>query len=182
MGTKFIHNTDDATIICKVSTEAEKLTGQERTFVFRNKKFNKDSNTLISNGYTEVTDEELALLEKESKTYNAYKDMGRLTVVENLPFESMSPEQLTIALKTENAKLKKDLAKAQSATGENQQAEIDALNLHCAEQLKMIEELSEKVAAMQKELDDSQATIDELMIQLSEETVVEPEDDKEEDK
>lgn len=176
MGTKFIHNTDDATIICKVATEDERIAGQEKTFVFRNRKVDRDSNTVVSNGYTEITDEEYELLSSSSKTFQAYAGMGRLTVVDSLPMDSMTPEQLTIALKTENAVLKRDLAKAQAATGENQQAEIDALNEHVAE-------LNEELAAMQKELDNSQALIDELTIQLSEETVIEKEDDeKEEDK
>lgn len=177
MGTKFIHNTDDATIICKVATEAERIAGQEKTFVLRNKKIDRDNNTIISNGYTEVTEEELALLEAESSTYKYYASIGRLTVVDSLPLESMTPEQMSMALKSENAKLKKDLAKALAATGENQQAEIDALNGHVAEQLKEIEELSEQLAAKQKELDDSQMIIDELTIQLSEETIIPDEDD-----
>ena len=179
MGTKYIHNTDDATIICKIANEAQKAAGIDTTFVFRNRKVDKSSNSILSTGYTEISEEDLALLEKESKTYNAYKEMGRLTVVDSLPLESMSPEQMTLALKTENAELKKQLAKAQAATGESQQAEIDALNAHVGEQLKAIEALHEELAVKNKELEDAQALIDELQIQLAEETAID--EDKKED-
>lgn len=177
MGIKFIRNTDDATIVCKISSDKNKA------FVFRNRKFDKRNNVVLSNGYTEVTDDDLALLQKESSIFNAYMKMNRLSVVDGLPQEAMSTEQLVMSLKTENAALKKQIKDLQSlnsvkpseenqkalqnalATIEELQAELQAASDKAAEQERTIEALDVQLAAMQEELNEAAS--------------VEPEEEKE---
>ena len=169
MGTKFIRNTDDATIICKIANEAQKAAGLDTTFVFRNKKFDRSNNMLLSSGYTEVSDEDLALLEKESKTYISYRDLGRLTVVESLPLESMTPEQMLLALKSENATLKQQLMEKGGGNVEKQAAEIEQLKAELAQM--STPDIAEKMAEideLHKTIEEMQMTIDELTAQLAE--------------
>jgi len=109
MAIKYVKNTDDATIICRIASD------KKRKFVFNAKKMNKNDGTVLSNGYTEVSDEDLAILKEESTTFNYYVKLKKITVVDNLPFESMSVEQLVIALRAENALLKKASGKGSSA-------------------------------------------------------------------
>lgn len=186
MGTKFIRNTDDATIICKIATEAQKAAGLDTTFVFRNKKYDRSNNTLLSNGYTEISDEDLALLEKESSTYKYYVSIGRLTIVEDLPIEAMTPDQMLIALQSENARLKQELiekggSKNDSAEHvEKQQLEIEQLKQEIValeEKQLEVEQLKQQLVELEekhlKDVEEMQNTIDELTAQLAEETVVE---------
>jgi chromosome segregation ATPase len=166
MGIKFIRNTDDATIVCKISSDKNK------SFVFRNRKFDKRNNVVLSNGYTEVTDDDLLLLQKESSTFNTYMKMNKLSIVDGLPQEAMSTEQLVMSLKTENANLKKLIKELQSSSSEkpseeNQKALQDALTAieklqielqeisdKAEEQERMIEALDAQLAAMQEELNE----------------------------
>ena len=128
MGSKFIRNTDDATIICRITSNKDKV------FVFRTKKFDKRNNVLLSNGYTEVSDEDLALLQAESSAFISYSAKGKLTVADNLPMESMSVDQLVTTLKSEVASLKASLKAAQSGTDTDAlQNQLDAMTTELAE-------------------------------------------------
>ena len=128
MDIKYIRNTDDATIVCKIPSDKNKV------FVFRPRKVDKKNNIVLSNGFTAVTEEELKLLRAESTTFVYYENAKRLTLTDELPQEAMSPEQLIDSLRTENAALKEQLA----TNGD-----------------------SEKLAELQKALQNALATIDE---------------------
>ena len=67
MGSKYIRNTDDATIVCKIPSDKNKV------FIFKPKKIDKRNNILLSNGFTEVSEEDLELLRKESSTFMYYE-------------------------------------------------------------------------------------------------------------
>jgi hypothetical protein len=104
MGSKYIRNTDDATIVCKIPSDKNKV------FIFKPKKIDKRNNILLSNGFTEVSEEDLELLRKESSTFMYYENAGRLTLTDDLPEEAMSPEQLINSLREENERLRTELA------------------------------------------------------------------------
>ena len=133
MGIKYIKNSADATIICRIASD------KNRVFKFTAKKFDKRNNVIISNGYTEVSDEEIELLKTESSTYAYYVQKGKLSVADNLPYESMSAEQQIAALRNENALLKKQLKDAQSVDAAQFETKI-------VEQSKEIEELKSVIS------------------------------------
>lgn len=116
MGSKYIRNTDDATIVCKIPSDKNKV------FIFKPKKIDKRNNILLSNGFTEVSEEDLELLRKESSTFMYYENAGRLTLTDDLPEEAMSPEQLINSLREENERLRTELAE-NSSTGDQAEAQ-----------------------------------------------------------
>ena len=142
MGLKYIKNTDDATIVCKLRSD------KNRQFKFPAKKFDRRNNVTISNGYTEISDEEIELLKEDSQAFAYYTKLGRLSIVDSLPFESMSTEQLITALKTENAALKKQLKEADKS---DLQTEIAELKEVIASQEKTIEALDTQLAGKKAE-------------------------------
>jgi hypothetical protein len=104
MSMKYVKNTGDATIVCRITSDKEKV------FTFRGKKIDKRNNIVLANGYTEIDDADLAILKAESHAFNYYEKLGKLKLVDSLPQDSMSPEQLIISLKSENSSLKQQLA------------------------------------------------------------------------
>ena len=147
MGSKYIRNTDDATIVCKIPSDKNKV------FIFKPKKIDKRNNILLSNGFTEVSEEDLELLRKESSTFMYYKNAGRLTLTDDLPEEAMSPEQLINSLREENERLRTELAE-NSSTGDQAEAQKALQNAlaEIEEQKKTIEVLEEQLVAAQEEL------------------------------
>ena len=147
MGSKYIRNTDDATIVCKIPSDKNKV------FIFKPKKIDKRNNILLSNGFTEVSEEDLELLRKESSTFMYYENAGRLTLTDDLPEEAMSPEQLINSLREENERLRTELAE-NSSTGDQAEAQKALQNAlaEIEEQKKTIEVLEEQLVAAQEEL------------------------------
>lgn len=147
MGSKYIRNTDDATIVCKIPSDKNKV------FIFKPKKIDKRNNILLSNGFTEVSEEDLELLRKESSTFMYYENAGRLTLTDDLPEEAMSPEQLINSLREENERLRTELAE-NSSTGDQAEAQKALQNAlaEIEEQKKTIEVLEEQLIAAQEEL------------------------------
>lgn len=147
MGSKYIRNTDDATIVCKIPSDKNKV------FIFKPKKIDKKNNILLSNGFTEVSEEDLELLRKESSTFMYYENAGRLTLTDDLPEEAMSPEQLINSLREENERLRTELAE-NSSTGDQAEAQKALQNAlaEIEEQKKTIEVLEEQLIAAQEEL------------------------------
>lgn len=156
---KYIRNTDDANIVCRISSD------KNRSFLFKNKKIDKMNGTMLSNGYTEISDEEIAILRAESDTFKYYEKKGRLTVVENLPFESMSADQLIAALRTENSILKQELRELKAGAGKNGSEQLK-------ETIKKLEELNTKqeldLAVANEELAEKEKIIEALDLQLTE--------------
>mgnify|MGYP003589468782 CR=1 FL=1 len=147
MGSKYIRNTDDATIVCKIPSDKNKV------FIFKPKKIDKRNNILLSNGFTEVSEEDLELLRKESSTFMYYENAGRLSMTDDLPEEAMSPEQLINSLREENERLRTELAE-NSSTGDQAEAQKALQNAlaEIEEQKKTIEVLEEQLVAAQEEL------------------------------
>ena len=147
MGSKYIRNTDDATIVCKIPSDKNKV------FIFKPKKIDKRNNILLSNGFTEVSEEDLELLRKESSTFMYYENAGRLTLTDDLPEEAMSPEQLINSLREENERLRTELVE-NSSTGDQAEAQKALQNAlaEIEEQKKTIEVLEEQLVAAQEEL------------------------------
>ena len=147
MGSKYIRNTDDATIVCKIPSDKNKV------FIFKPKKIDKRNNILLSNGFTEVSEEDLELLRKESSTFMYYENAVRLTLTDDLPEEAMSPEQLINSLREENERLRTELAE-NSSTGDQAEAQKALQNAlaEIEEQKKTIEVLVEQLVAAQEEL------------------------------
>ena len=149
MAIKYLKNTDDATIVCKIPSDKNKA------FVFRARKIDKRNNIIISNGYSEISEEDLELLEKESSTFQYYVKLGRLTLVDKLPQEAMSPDQLVMSLRTENELLKQQIAEGGGASSEEVkilQEKLKAAEEKIEEQAKAIDVLDEQLAAMAEEL------------------------------
>ena len=180
MALKYIKNTDDATIVCKIPSDKKKV------FFFRPKKIDKRNNIVVSNGFTEIEEDDLALLKAESKTFNYYFERKKLEVLDNLPHESMTSEQLIISLKSEVASLKKQIASGGSGSDENlkakvseQAAEIESLK---KEQAAEIESLKKELAEIEekylKELSDSQDIIAALTEQLDDSAAETKEEDE----
>jgi len=149
MSSKFVKNSDNAMIVCRVTSDKNKV------FHFSQKKFDKKNNMMLSNGFTEISDEDIALLEAESSVFKYYTAKGLLSVTDILPHEAMSTDQLMSALKAENAMLKKELKIARegnsgSSLDKEQIAyrdeEIARLKKKIAEQEKTIEALDEQLA------------------------------------
>ena len=147
MGIKYVRNTDDATIVCKIPSDKSKV------FIFKPKKIDKRNNVVLSNGFTAVTEEDLELLRKESSTFMYYENAGRLTLTDDLPEEAMSPEQLINSLREENERLRTELAE-NSSTGDQAEAQKALQNAlaEIEEQKKTIEVLEEQLIAVQEEL------------------------------
>lgn len=162
MGLKYIRNTDDATIICKLSSDKRKV------FVFKPKKFDKRNNVMVSNGFTEVSDEDIKILRDESHTFRYYEANKKLQIVTNLPYESMSTDQLVVVLRNEIADLKKQLSKAEKQTP------VEADTKALEEEVKKL-----NVALVQKdeEISKMQDIIDELNVSLCESPADEKEDE-----
>ena len=161
MSSKYIRNTDDATIVCKIPSDKNK------TFIFRPKKIDKRNNIVLSNGFTEITEEDLELLRKESSTFMYYEKAKKLTLADKLPYEAMSSEQLISILRNENEQLKLQLAADKDTTAlteaqnalQNALMEIEKLtgelkeaSEKAEEQERMIAGLDEQLAAVTQEM------------------------------
>lgn len=151
MGSKYIKNTDNATLVCKISSDKNKR------YIFPVKKFDKVNGVLVHNGFTEISDEDLAVLRSESNAFNYYEANKALSVVDNLPYESMSSEQLISALRTENAALKKMVKEAQHGDAEA----LSLLEAKAVEQNNRIKDL-------EKQLEEKETIIKALDFQLAE--------------
>ena len=171
MAIKYVRNTDNAGIHCKIPSDKTKV------FIFKQKKFDKKNNVLLSNGYTEISEEDLVLLEKESQTFNYYTKLNKLTVVDSLPQESMSAEQLISTLRAEIAVLRRAVKEASSAGSDDlekkiteQAEEIDDLKqelANAADLPKVIEGLQDKLVLANQELEAKQDIIDDLKQELA---------------
>jgi len=139
MGIKYIRNTDDATIVCRITSDRKKV------FVFPMHKINKRENTVVSNGFTAISEEDLALLKAESSTFQFYEKSGKLTLADELPQESMSPEQLIAVLRDEIDMLKAEIS-ALKEGGES--AELKEALAKISDQDKMIEALDAQLLEM----------------------------------
>lgn len=146
MGSKYIRNTDDATIVCKIPSDKNK------SFVFPSRKVDKRNNIILSNGYSEISEEDLELLRAESSTFQFYEKAGKLSLVDELPQDAMSPEQLVMSLRTENELLKQKLAEGSSEDIKALKEQLDAANAKIEEQEKMIDALDAQLAEMADEL------------------------------
>lgn len=159
MGIKYIRNTDDASIKCKLSSIKNK------EFLFERKKIDKRNNVILSNGFTEITDEDIELLRKESKVFRYYESNKKLTVVDSLPHDSMSTEQLIAALKIENASLKIQLKETQSQIESFQKELSSTPKLEEDEELKLaLEKALAKIGEQEKII----KALDEQLVALSE--------------
>lgn len=156
---KYVRNTDDANIVCRISSDKNK------SFLFKNKKIDKINGTILSNGYTEISDEEIEILRAESDTFKYYETKGRLTVVENLPFESMSAEQLIAVLRTENSILKQELRELKAGAGKNDNEQLKK-KIEELETLNTKQELD--LAAVNEKLTEKEKIIEALDLQLTE--------------
>jgi len=142
MGIKYIRNTDDATIVCKIPSDKNKA------YVFRQYKFNQRDGIVEHNGFTEISEEDLAILREQSTTFQYYEKEGKLTLADNLPQEAMSPDQLISVLRSEIEILKAG-------------KESDAPNAEVAA-------LKEKIKKLEKDLAEQQDIIDGLNEQIAE--------------
>ena len=187
MSIKYIRNTDDATIVCKIPSDKNKA------FVFRAKRFDKRNNVVISNGFTEVSEVDLNLLRSESSTFKFYEKSGKLSIVDNLPHESMSVEQLVLALKSENALLKKELKTVQIGINSSDlEKKIVELEEVVKAQLVTIDQMTEKMLSVTEKdteieqmklvLQQQQDVIDALNEQIIEDTDKDEDKDKDEEK
>ena len=160
MGIKYVRNTDDATIVCKIPSDKSKV------FIFKPKKIDKRNNVVLSNGFTAVTEEDLKLLRAESSTFIYYENAKRLTLTDVLPQEAMSSDQLIDSLRTENAILKEQIAanRGNEKLAELQKALQNAL-VTIDEQEKMIAEK----AAVIEEQEKTMVALEEQVAVLSEE-------------
>ena len=162
MGNKFIKNTDNATVVCRLSSD------KNRSFAFPNKKFDKRNNIIISNGYTEISEEDIKLLQEQSKTFNYYISNGKLEIVDRMPYDSMSADQLISVLKAENAELKRMLKEAQKG-------DTDAL----AELEAKVVEQNRKIKEQEDALAEKDKTIKALDVQLADKKAKADKKDKE---
>jgi NhaP-type Na+/H+ and K+/H+ antiporter len=166
MGIKYIRNVDDAMIVCRIASDKNKV------FRFPAKKFDKRNNVIISNGFTEVSDEDVALLETESSVFTYYASKGKLILTDNLPHESMSTEQLIMALKSENSMLKKELKQIKdngaSMSLETSKAYMTKINELHAELTEKHKKYTEEIKKLKAELDEKTKTISALDVQLAE--------------
>ena len=162
MDNKYIRNTDDATIVCKLDSDKNKA------FVFPNKKFDKRNNIIVSNGYTEISEDDIKLLQEKSKVFVYYIEKGKLEIVDRMPYDSMSADQLISVLKAENAAMKKMLKEGQKEDAEA----LSILETKVVEQNNKIKELEEK-------LEEKEKVIKALDLQLSEKAAKKDKKDKE---
>ena len=151
MGLKYIRNTDDATIVCRLASD------KHRTFIFKPKKLDKRAGTVITNGFTEITDEDIALLREESSTFRFYESKNKLHVVSTLPLESMTSEQVIVVLRNEIADLKKQLKAKPDAGSEGADKTL----------VKELEALKAELSEKDEEIQRQQDIIEELQASLS---------------
>ncbi|MBP9043998.1 MAG: hypothetical protein KBG49_10955 [Spirochaetes bacterium] len=97
----YIQNVSDATIVCK--SEANK----EKNFVFRPRKVDRYNGQLIYTGVTEISEEDLNLLKKDSQTFNFYLNLKHLLILNEIPPDALTPEQKFNFLQQENEELKR---------------------------------------------------------------------------
>ena len=162
MSNKYIKNTDNATVVCRLTFD------KNRSFAFPNKKFDKGNNIIISNGYTEISEEDIKLLQEQSKTFNYYISNGKLEIVDRMPYDSMSADQLISVLKAENAELKRMLKEAQKG-------DTDAL----AELEAKVVEQNRKIKEQEDALAEKDKTIKALDVQLADKKAKADKKDKE---
>ena len=162
MSNKYIKNTDDATIVCKLDSDKNKA------FRFPNKKFDKRNNIIVSNGYTEIAEDDIKLLQEQSKIFRYYIEHGKLEIVDRMPYDSMSADQLISVLKAENAELKRMLKEAQKG-------DTDAL----AELEAKVVEQNRKIKEQEDALAEKDKTIKALDVQLADKKAKADKKDKE---
>ena len=156
MGTKYIRNTDDATIVCKIPSD------KHLAWVFKPYKFDARNNVIVSNGFTEISEEDLELLRKESNTFQYYEKDGKLTLADNLPQEAMSPDQLISMLRADLEAAKAEIAELKEGNGTS--AEVDALKAELAETKEGHEQLIITMEHMQDTIDALQEQIADMEI------------------
>ena len=162
MGSKYIKNTENATLVCRLASD------KNRVFIFPNKKFDKVSNTIKSNGYTEISEEDIKLLQEQSKSFNYYIEKGGLSIVDNMPYDSMNADQLISVLKAENAELKKMLKEAQKGDSTAFNELVDKVS----EQDKKISELKDKLKDTEETLVIAEEQLKEFSTKLKEKEAV----------
>ena len=168
MSSKYIRNTDDATIVCKIPSDKNKV------FVFKPKQIDKRSATVLSNGYTEISDVDLKILREESSTFQYYEKLGRLSIVDSLPHESMSTEQLIISLKNEIAALKRQLKDSSANPSAEMQEALQNAMTQIEEDQKALAAAAVKIEEQEKII----AALDEQLVAMAEEQADAPEDKK----
>jgi len=97
----YIQNVSDATIVCKSESDKDK------NFVFRPHKVDRYNGQLIYTGVTEISEEDLELLKKESQTFNFYLNLKHLLILNEIPPDALTPEQKFNFLQQENEELKR---------------------------------------------------------------------------
>ena len=162
MSNKYIKNTDNATVVCRLTSD------KNRSFAFPNKKFDKRNNIIISNGYTEISEEDIKLLQEQSKTFNYYISNGKLEIVDRMPYDSMNADQLISVLKAENAELKKMLKEAQKGDSTAFNELVDKVS----EQDKKISELKDKLKNAEETLVIAEEQLKEFSTKLKEKEAV----------
>ena len=147
MSTKFIKNTDDATIVCKIPSD------KHLAWVFKPYKFDARNGVVVSNGFTEISEEDLELLRKESNTFQYYEKAEKLILADNLPQEAMSPDQLISMLRADLELAKAEIAELQvggeSAALKKKDEEIEQMKIVMEHQQTLIEELQGQIAEME---------------------------------
>jgi uncharacterized small protein (DUF1192 family) len=165
MGIKYIKNIDDATIVCRITSDKKKV------FVFPMHKINKRENTVVSNGFTAISEEDLALLKAESSTFQFYEKSGKLTLADELPQESMSPEQLIAVLRDEIDMLKAEISVLKEGNTPDSSKELNEAHLSIT---VLTDELNESKALLE-EKDKMIEALDAQLLEMSELVAAQPE-------
>lgn len=103
MATKYIECRHSNLVRCKT---------KDSTFDFYPFILNKYTGTPDHTGFTAVTEEQLAALEKESKVFAGFVKQKLLLVRDEVPASSQTPQGLLAQKDAEIAKLRKELAEA----------------------------------------------------------------------
>lgn len=165
---KYIQNVHDSSIVCKITSD------KNRRFEFSPKRVDKKQNLLLHTGFTGVSEEDLALLEKESHVFKFFSSKGQLIVTDSVPKEALSPDQLIIVLQSENDELKRKIAAlsaelktandAVAALSSGASAGVEEFEKKIVEQETQLEEKDKQIAELTEQVEILTAQVEEALI------------------
>lgn len=143
----YVQNVHIANARCKI-----KLDGQpERVIEFRPARTDQYTGTVSDTGYTQVSADDLKLLEKHSGLFRNWLASKLLIVHEDLPTSAKTPAQIMSAIQAENTELRKELAELRKGGKGGDHSALVAEN----KELKLqVEELLTKNEALEKAVEE----------------------------
>lgn len=136
---KYVECRHTALVRCKYTAEG----GEKTTIDFYPFTINKYTGQPATTGFTQISGDVLALLEKESRVFSAFVKQGLLIVCDELPSSAMTPQAIIVSKDQKIAELQAQLAGVKPGCVYTEE-EMDAVKSQLAD-------ANERIAALERQ-------------------------------